>query len=646
MAFRPYDGDIGDIQPRGMFEGTGERAFLHNLVANPELAKKYLRSLGDEIIEYGKGWDFAFRKRGSNTPWTPAESHTFGGWILNHVADAVIGAGTGVAAALAAGAAIESGPGAIAAGAGAGALASGGLEAARQFVGHLAGVPENLDVTQIAAATAGGALAEPLGAAGGAIVRGAGRAIRTGLRKAAPGLAEVAAKLADIKALGAVGPGLRGKAAGTVLTEGAALSRGGRVPLIDPENAGDILRDAVRWINRVKFPEITEADARAAAETGFDLSRAMKAIEDRTLGKQIGFAGVTKERAGFRTNVAASPTESIPFHTRVTTNEPIFEAARTAALREERVANPSISADAADLLARIRSGFGLRGFAGDFDNVPGNVATSIRRVLRREASEAGAFQGIGGGKSKAYVKMVKTAHAKVRAAIVRRMESSTVEINPRFSGVSYANLEKSAYDRLNTLDFLNAKLRIADMSDAGRDAAVRYVRGVYGENKIAYLSALNKLDSYFSTGIRGRLVDRAVTAIQRANIGAAIGNRGIGELLPRITSGGHIRSAGALIGVSAYAGGPLGAVTAGVVSSPKFILSAVGPVSRAGAAAQSAAGALARVHLGGASRVIAVGTVDAGSVALMREAIRQEGGGTKPLARQEEGKRRRILIGG
>ncbi len=577
--------------PRGVFEGTGQRAFLHNLVANPDLAKKYLRSLGDEVVEYGKGWDFAFRTRGSNGPYVPAESHTFGGWILNHIADAVIGVGTGVAATLGAGAAAETGPGAIAAGAAAGALASGALEAGRQFVGHLAGVPDNLDTGQIAAATAGGALAEPLGAAGGAVVRGTGRALGFGIRKSGQGLAEVAAKLADVEALGS--SGVASRTAGQVLIKGAALTRGGRVPLIDPERAGGILRNAVRWINRVKFPEIIKADEMtSAAGVEFDLSHAMGTILERTR--------------------------------------------RTAAqaLQVERINDPTISKKAAELLDAITE---VTGFSGDWAHTPGQIAVTIRRALQGEAEGAGAFEGAGlSVKRSPWGKVLKSAAARTRLAIEQGMEP----VQPGFSA-----LMKSAYDKLTVLGSFNRKLRIADFSMAGDDAAVKFVRGVYGENRIAYLKALNDLDAHFSTGRRGRLVDRAIASIRQANIGAAIGNRGLGELLPHMTSGGRVRSAGAMIGLSYLAGGPLGAVTAGVASSPKFILRAVGPVSRAGAAAQSVTGALARVHLGGASRVIAVGTVDAASVAAMREVIRQEGGGSKPLARQEEGKRRRILIG-
>ena len=245
MPFVPTD-QPDNLVPRGILEGTGTRAFLHNFAANPDVAKRYMASLGNDIRSYGKpgSWDWAWKPKGDeNAPWTPADAHTFGGWILNHVADAVNAVTTGLAATGAAGLASETGPGAIAAGAGAGAATSGAIESARQGLGSALGIPNNLDTGEIAAATTGGGLAEPTGAAIGGVVRGLGR-LSGGVVRAAGKLApDIAAKIADINPLGASGQA--GTRAGEVLMEGSRLTQGGHVPLIDPDRAGGILRGEI-----------------------------------------------------------------------------------------------------------------------------------------------------------------------------------------------------------------------------------------------------------------------------------------------------------------------------------------------------------------------------------------------------------------
>lgn len=582
-----------NLIPRGSWEGTGTRAFLHIMAANPKIAREYMASLGNQIRDYGGGndWKWAWRKT-EKDPWVPAESQGFVDFLLDHIADVAIAAGTGGAALLSAGLAAPSGPGAIAAGAVGGGAASGLLEAGRQAAGQSLGIPNNISAPEVGVAAVGGALAEPLGATGGAVVRSIGRFTGATLRGAGRLAPEIAAKIANIEPLAA--SGIAGTASGNVLMDGERLTRGGRVPLIDPERAGGILRNAIRWINRVKFPEIVKADAAVEGSTvPFDLSRAMQTLTDYTI-----------EGAG-----------------------------RTAKIRTNLASQASLRSDMAKLVERITN---ESGFSGDWAQTPGQVATLVRRTLQNEASGKGAFAGA--GPSKIYGSIVKLAGGRTRAAIESGMEA----VDPNFPA-----LMKTAYQKMTVLDFFNKRLRVADQSAAGRQAAAEYVRGVYGENKIAWLNALNDLDKHFSTGLRGRLVDRAIANIRMANIGERIGNRGLGELLPRITSGGHVRSAAAVVGGGFLAGGPMGAVVGGIAASPKVILRAAGPIAAAGQAAQSAAGALARVHLGGATRVIATGSLDTASIGLLRGVISAEGGGSKRIARQEEGPRprRRIVIG-
>src|SRR5207247_3941206 len=128
------------------------------------------------------------------------------------------------------------------------------------------------------------------------------------------------------------------------LMEGARLTRGGRVPLIDPERAGGILRGAVSWINRVKFPEVLKADAAVEGSgAAFNLARAMRTIEDRT----------------------------------------VSSVARTGRIQTELASAPSLRSDAAALLARIRS---ETGYAGAWDLTPGPVALIVRRTLQNDAA--------------------------------------------------------------------------------------------------------------------------------------------------------------------------------------------------------------------------------------------------------------------
>ena len=212
---------------------------------------------------------------------------------------------------------------------------------------------------------------------------------------------------------------------------------------------------------------------------------------------------------------------------------------------------------------------------------------------------------------------------------------------------SFAPLMKAAYDKLTLLDHFSERLKLSDFGPDGRRAATQYIRGVYGDSSVDYLRALNDLDAHFSTGLRGKLVDRAILSIRQASIGSRIGNRGLGEMLPRVTSGGHIRSAAAMVGGGFMMGGPVGAVVGGAMASPKLILRATPAMSRLGGLAQSATSALARVHLGGATRVLTTGVIDAANVEVMRQAIRAEGGGSKQVARQDGDRRprRRIVIG-
>lgn len=679
----------GDVIPRGTWEAFGARIKVMNLAANPEAARHYFETIGYETRPYGEGWNFAYRRRNTDEPWQPLDPKGPDlGDVTDIISDAIIGFGSGAVAVLAGTAAglgaAPSGPGAVAAGIGAGALAGGGtaagLEALKQGIGAGAGIEQNFDPAAIAVTGAGAALAEPLGAAGGFVARGIARGtakLLQGTGRLAP---EMAAKFIGIKSLGTT-------TSGRVMMEGVKLTREGHIPLVTPERAGLILRGALKFIKRIGIPEVRAADtAIDAAATGglvARLGRAMRDIENQALTEAAGTKTVTKEttartvsrvetesarRAGVERgierkgldidletgNVTPSRRASISetrskvtgqtestTERRVTatreTEVPVFAPARTREERIARGASPTIPNEARELLDAIRR---ETGYAGPWDETPVDVAYEIKQILQKRARGEGAFKGA--GPSEIYGKMVTRASGRVRKAINQSMDA----VNPGFR-----DLMREAERKAQQFDQWSEALMLSDRGAKGRQAAANLVRGIYGSHGTAYNEALIQLGIQFSSGQRGLLIDRAIKAVRAANVGRAIGARGLGETLPLFTATGKFRGVAALpvIGGAAMLGGPVAGLAGTVAASPRVMMRIAGPTSRAFGSLEAFAQRAANRQIGSLTRMVGQGVLNTAQIKALRTVIENEGGGSKHIARQDTReappKRRLVFIG-
>lgn len=668
-----------NIMPRGTTQAFGARMKVMNLAANPEAARRYFETIGYETRPYGNGWNFTYRKQGSADPWQPLDpSGPDIGDLTDIISDVLIGVGSGIASGVAATSTMFSGPGAIAAGAAAGGVAAAGLESARQGLGTLGHIPNNVDVGSIVGAGAMGALAEPAVAIGGELARGVGRVAQPILRQTGLLTSELTAKFVGIRPVGKT-------TAGRVMMEAHAMTGGGKVPLLTSKRAGNLVHRIFRTLDSRAIPQVERANLAIAdaADKGVvaDLASAMKVIEDRTL-KQTGTRVATKqteartiseiasersvtsrtagsaEREGSTTNLLAEDKSARPFHTvsegtteagrsasqqtrterRATTirqtQEPTFADIPTERQREFGATFGTIADDSAALLDHIRR---TTGYTGSWDATPVSVAWRMKQILQDITYGRGVT--LTAKPSDIYSGMVREAAAKINGAVRAKMEQHV-------SGFGKTMDEAATATR--TYSDWRAALRIGDKSADADRARTEFIRRIYGEGQTHYLDVLNDLDRLFSGTKRGRLVNMAQDIIRQANIGRAVGAQGLGDALPLLTATGKFRGLAAFPVAGALFSGnlPLAAIGAAAGSPRLMMRYGVTAGSRVNQAALDTAAKLSRAHLGRSSRILTEGTLTTAQVGVLRQAIASEGGGSKGVARQDQPRRRLVFGGG
>lgn len=195
--------ESGKLQTQGGLPGVGgfiTRWLAKNLSANPREAKAFLERQGYKVTAATSGSKLNFLIEKPSDPGFGQRVLDPAGFDIQDLTDITtdilsgIAVGLGITAGASLGATGGSavpGPGTIGGGliggAAGGAFAGGAAETARQSLGVLAGVNQQADVGQIAAATTGGGLAAPTGAVaskvGGAVITGtlrAGKKLATG----------------------------------------------------------------------------------------------------------------------------------------------------------------------------------------------------------------------------------------------------------------------------------------------------------------------------------------------------------------------------------------------------------------------------------------------------------------------------------
>ena len=575
-----------DFVPRGIDEAIGKRITARALGADGNAGERYFQALGYETRRYGPNWDWTYKKPGEKA-WRPINPKGLdAGDIASFIADAVIGLGSAGAAVLTGAATAPSGPGALAAGATAGGLAAGALEAGRQGLGSLAGIPDNVSVPDIAAAGIGGVAGEVGGVLLGKGVRLAGRALNKTARGTAFVTREVFGRFGGVKAVGEMSPG-------KVLVEGGLRTEGGDIPMMSTKAAGSTFARMIRWIDHHGMTKEAAAVEKSLADaagngTKVDIMSAIDEITSHTLTPPLG-----GERAAARIAV-----------------------------------NDNLKSEAVKLMDAIRT---RTRYSGRWSEVPVDTAATIKRVLQQRAAKKGAFEGIGPSTE-------ISAIASRASGIVRdRLEKVMATVDP-----DYIPLMRQFDERMTLIEDFKEALAVADRGPAGDQRRTNFIRSIYGEGKTEWLDAAHTLQTLFPNGSPRIRIAKSIEAMREAGIGQAIGKRGVGEAF----KGSALLSGAAVPIVGTVLGGAPGLVAGTALTSPRLLVKAVPTAARLSQAAQQATSALARVHLGGASRVVAVGTLDAASIQLLREGIKREGGGSKGVARQDGPPRRRIYIGG
>lgn len=654
--------DSRDIAPRGFLEMFGPRFVAKNLAASPDRARAYFERLGFETKRYGRGWNFAYRKRNDeNDSWQVLDPEGLDvGDFFDIISDALIGVGSGVTATLGAlgGAGLASIPGAMAGG----AIGAAGLEAIKQGIGEAAGVPDNYDPAAVGIAGAGGAGGAALSALGGMAVRGTGRLLGGLVKTADRHVPQIAAKLIGAKPLG------EELTAGGVLMEGLRLTKSGTVPLMTPYKAGLVMRSAVRYTNAKgglggRIPQVVMADAAiedaSRASISANLAPAMQEIQKyalvpsgtRVVTKETAARTITKsgsaERKGSVLDLLADEPEPRPFHkvselewgvtikdpTTTVTTEPTFAPGATPEIQVARGVSESLPSDATKLIDHIRT---QTGYFGPWEETPIQTAWTIKRILQGIARGEGANKMA--GPSEVYGRMVNSAAGRTRIAVSQTMEANG------YSG--FRPLMHLADKKARLLKFWEEALRTSDRTPIGEKAAENVVEGLYGEGGTAYLTALHQFARRFHEGQESQFIQKAVAGIRSASIGRALGARGLGGELPILTAVGGFRGPAMLAGGYATAG-PVGMVAGGLLGSPRVMMRFTGPgAQKLSGAAAGVAGRMAQLSLGSTNRIMSQGALTTAQISVLRATIAAEGSGSKGVSRQDEGKKRRVIFVG
>lgn len=606
---------------------VGERFYVKNFAANDEAAMGFLRSHGYQVRKYGNHplkMQFAVRKD-ANDPWRVVDPDGFEPEdLLDLVAD--IGQGAAITAATA-------GTGGLGGAMLAGAAAGGGSELLRQGIGAATGLgSQNIDPAQIASQAVGGAAAEPIGRAVGAVTSGISRAAL-----------DLAAKVSGARATAGMG-------AGEATSEFAS-----RKPLFGKAKIMSFQEVAEKWYNTLKnevfgdkFPERVQFDQHLvnAKDAGlrFDVSPLFSRLEEllpqegeevaktvakrsitdatRTVRSTSGLSsetrgtisdlltgesrdvGVGKELETVAGREASTQTEANV--SRTTFERPLKpKSVETAAMQARGETNPAqVRKILDDHMALLNAFAEHDGEQLDLTKVSPEAVNELRKSFQALARKAGVYDNLPlpAGTKKVLGESAKDA----RATLLDGMTKAGGDFGKA------AGLLKKMDEKTRVWSSFKKAMRSSD-------DLRNYAEKVYGKYNSKELRMANDLRKYFGVDI--------LPDIRGAQAGVQVGLRGgaPGELstLPQV--GYH----GGIAGLIGYTlAGPAGVAPAIVASSPKTVVAA----TRLG---QQAAKVMSTPAVSQAARAAGIQT--------LQEVARTVG---KGLSREPEKPKRRNVIGG
>jgi hypothetical protein len=618
---------------------TGGERTLAALASSPESYRQFLESKGYQVRPYGDRWNFAVRKR-EGDPWQVVNpSGPDAGDIASFLADAGVAIGIGALSTLGAtgGATVGAagGPPGVVGGAVAGGAAGGAAgEAAKQGLGGLFGIPNNTDPTQIATSGAiGGAFP-----AAGAAISGAGR----GLARAAGGSVgkEIGSSLADLGALVAgIEPLGKQFSQGQVLEKFAEIPAGSRLSL---KAVSARLHNVVKRLWNKGDAQIAElVEARRLAEQGakagvtVDLRAPVEALDalapvagpevSKTTTRRIvteaeAKAESTLRRSGTRTDFTDTPPSTTPFDVGVRsqsagrgvrdvrTTRTVTEAADVLGpgAAEKAISEPEMPKAIQGVVGRIRTYLGNQ----DLSAVDPVTATKVIRQLQKIAASKGAYGDIPIGK--AFTRAVATAAHDARILTEQAMEAGGFG---QYAGLMHVGAERYGYLK-----------NMYEIAGASHDDALRYVKGVYGEN--LGIEALHDFEK--AMGGTAHRISKAVEGahIRRTALGPG---RETPRLVPRFTAVGTPLML-ASTGTAWILGGPLGAVASLALASPRTVVAVTRLVKK----------------FGGPAVIQATPTATAD---FLKEAVKvlgiaaAQGAGRRIVSEDARGRRRAVFMG-
>jgi hypothetical protein len=650
--------EVPDLTPVNVQEEQGvsgfERFVVKNLTSSPESARAFLEKRGYQTRKWGDGWNFAVRKRDGD-PWKVVDPRGLDAWdITDLIGDVGVGLLSGATATLGAGAGAAAGPGGFVAGGVAGGTAGGALgETARQGLGKLAGVPDNVDPSQIAMSGAIGGAFPAMGGLLGATGRGLARATNSSFGEA------VGEQLSNLGAMVA-GTG----SLGNTMSRGEVLASRARIPqekLPSVEGVAKRLNSVVNRLWNKGQAHITELDqaekmAQLAHEQGVRVD-ARAAIENldrftpkpgapkpvttikqaattttaRTTKAVEGVSGGTVERRGLRTNLLEEPPTPTEFASKVEETRSIRgdAAASTTTTRDVTTARTTLESE--DVLAKEAAELAIsepslpktiQGVVGRIKTLIGDedlsalspvTATKIKRQLQKIGFSKGAFENEPIGD--AFTRLIATASHDLRTATERAMEDAGFG--------SYSKLMEIGSTRFGYLK---------DMYEvAGRDPdqALKYVQGVYGGN--FRLQTLRDFEK--NMGIPANGLSKAIEQARIGEVAFGPGRRGKAPLLPRFTAVGTLFGAGLAANQLGIDIGPMTPLIGVALASPRSILA----LTRLGQ------------KFGGPAVIRRLPPSQAGE--LVKETIKilslsaAQGSGRRVLSQDSQGRRRAVFVG-
>lgn len=444
----------------------GQRFVVKNLASNPDAAKAYLEGVGYDVRPYGGGFNFAVRPKMATgrTPWKVVDPDGFDPQDLLDLAGDAVSLGAQTAAAVGVAPSLAAGPAGLAAEAGVVGATSGAVEAGRQAIGSMVGVPNNLDPKQIG-------IQAGAGAAGSVIGRGVGAAARNTASFISRTARSAGARFAGIEGSRAL-PG-----ADALLDAANWAVDNPRDLMKTPKEAADILRGAVQKIARDPFPEraLTQQMAEDAGQMGVSVN-------------------IRPTWEAMQNEIPLEGSMDTPFGPTQMTGTP-EEAAKHGA-------EPSLRDNLNRTMATMYSILRDENLTG----VSPERAITLKNYLQTIAMQKGAYTQTPPGR--AFRNIVSKAAAEVKSALEDAMT------NGGFN--TYVPTMRAFELKTKMLHDWSKVLRVKDGSAMAQTARENFVRALYSDSKTNYLSGLDDLESTF--GVSG-----LKAAVREARVGSMTG---------------------------------------------------------------------------------------------------------------------------